>query len=95
MADLDTRIPATLDTPTRILAWTPEQLALVVACIFLGIVMRDVITWIVIGVGLAFLYGKLTGGRHPRYMMHWLYWYTPIRAGMKATPPSHIREFIS
>lgn len=94
MTDLDTRIPASLDAPTRILAWTPEQLTLVVACIFIGIIMRDVVTWIGLGVGAAFLYGKLTGGRHPYYVIHWLYWHTPFRSG-KASPPTHIREFIS
>lgn len=94
MSDLDTRIPSSLDEPARILMWDTSQVGVLVAFIFLGVMMRDPITWIVAGLAVAFLLGKLTGGRHRRYFLHLCYWYLPFRSGFTRTPPSHIREFI-
>jgi conjugal transfer pilus assembly protein TraL len=94
MNDLDTRIPSSLDEPTRILMWDANQVGIAVACVFLGVMLRDPITWIVIGVFVAFAVGKLTGGKHPRFFVHWAYWRLPFRSGFKRTPPSWLREYI-
>lgn len=94
MSDLDTRIPASLDVPARILMWDTTQVGLLVAFVFLGIMMKDPITWIGAGIAVSFLYGKLAGGKHRRYFLHLCYWHLPFRSGFSRTPPSNIREFI-
>ena len=94
MSNLDTRIPTSLDAPARILMWDSTQVGLLVAFVIIGIMMRDPITWIAAGLVVAFIFGKLTGGKHRRYFLHWCYWHLPIRSGFSRTPPSHLREFI-
>ena len=94
MGNLDTRIPTSLDVPARILMWDSTQVGLLVAFVFLGILLKDPITWIGAGLGVAYMYGKFTGGRHRRFLLHWAYWHLPLRSGFTRTPPSHLREFI-
>jgi len=48
----------------------------------------------VFGLVMAWLYRKAKFGQHRAYGMHLLYWHLPVSLGMKATPPSSIREFI-
>jgi conjugal transfer pilus assembly protein TraL len=90
----DNRIPTRLDEPARILMWDASQVGLLVAFVFLGILLKDPLTWIVAGLALAHVLGKFTGGRHRRYLLHWTYWHLPVGTGFSRTPPSHLREFI-
>ena len=90
----DTRIPTRLDEPARILMWDASQVGLLVAFVFLGILLKDPITWIAAGLALAHVLGKFTGGRHRRFLLHWVYWHLPFGSGFRHTPPSHLREFI-
>ena len=64
----DTRIPTRLDEPARILMWDASQVGLLVAFVFLGILLKDPITWIAAGLALAHVLGKFTGGRHRRFL---------------------------
>jgi conjugal transfer pilus assembly protein TraL len=94
MGSPDTRIPATLDHPARVLLWDAGQIGLIVACVFLGVMLRDPVTWIGAGLALAFVYGRLTAGRHRRFLVHLAYWHLPLRLGFVRSPPSSSREFI-
>lgn len=94
MGALDTRIPTRLDAPARVLMWDSTQLGVLVAFVFLGVMLRNPVSWIIAGLAVAYVIGRLTGGRHPRYLLHWAYWHLPGGMGFDRTPPSSLREFI-
>ncbi len=94
MNDYDTLIPRRLDTPARILVWDPSQVGLLVTFVFLGIALHNPILWILIGLIVNFIYGKLFGSKPRGFMAHWSYWHTPLRIGFGCLPPSSFREFI-
>ena len=81
----DTRIPTRLDEPARILMWDAEPGGVARGLRLPGILLKDPITWIAAGLALAHVPGsKFTGGRHRRFLLHWVYWHLPFGSGFTA-----------
>lgn len=87
-------IPTRLDDPPRFMWWDFDVSMLFMSFVVLGLVLKWVVPFTVIGLVLAYLYNKLKAGQHRAFGMHLVYWHLPITLGFKATPPSAIREFI-
>jgi conjugal transfer pilus assembly protein TraL len=87
-------IPKTLDDPPKMLFWDLDQSLVFFSMIVLGILANMTATLGAVGLFVAYLYGKLKGGKHRGFAKHVMYWVTPITFGMRRTPPSHIRQFL-
>jgi conjugal transfer pilus assembly protein TraL len=87
-------IPSRLDDLPKFLWWDFDVALLAMTGMVFGFVSEHIIVATAIGFGSAALYQRSKSGKHRAFGLHLLYWYTPIRMGMKATPPSAIREYI-
>lgn len=91
---MSTLIPQRLDDPPKLLLWEMDQAMVCMSMIVIGIAADMTVTFILIGLLIAWRYGKLKSGKHRGFAMHLIYWRTPFSLGMRRTPPSYIREFI-
>lgn len=87
-------IPARLDDPPKFIWWDFDVALLFMGCLVFGVATEFFFTSIAIGLLMAYTYQKAKQGKHAAYGMHLIYWVTPVTFGMKATPPSSIREYI-
>ena len=89
-------IPKTLDKSERFLFWDFDQ-----AIVFLLMMGMGVLTGaLFIGLGgwgvMAWQYGRLKSGKHPKFALHILYWWMPsdMLVQTRVTPPSYVRYFL-
>lgn len=87
-------IPTRLDDPPKFFWWDFDVSLLFMSFAVFGLVIKWVVTFSIVGFGIAYLYNKTKMGQHRGFGLHLLYWHLPATFGFKATPPSAIREFI-
>lgn len=87
-------IPARLDDAPKFLWWDFDVAMLFMGSVVLGILTYQTLTFSGLGLVLAFSYQKVKAGRSRAFGLHALYWHLPITFGLRATPPSALREFI-
>jgi conjugal transfer pilus assembly protein TraL len=87
-------IPHRLDDPPKFLWWDFDVAVLAMGCIVIGIVCNQTLTFMALGLLVAWGYQKMKAGRSKAFGLHAMYWYLPFTLGFKVTPPSHEREFI-
>ncbi|KPK51089.1 MAG: hypothetical protein AMS22_11465 [Thiotrichales bacterium SG8_50] len=93
--ELQYGVPRTLDDPPRILWWDLDQAMVVIMITGFGMMAGYFLGGMILGVGVAWLYGKLKTGKHPAFAVHLAYWHLPQGViAFKKTPPSHHRELI-
>jgi len=95
MANQDSpTIPTRLDDPPKFMWWDFDVAMLFMSFFVFGLITGWLVSFTVFGLVMAWLYRKAKFGQHRAYGIHLLYWHLPVNLGMKATPPSSIREFI-
>ncbi|GAB6071502.1 hypothetical protein JCM30760_26000 [Thiomicrorhabdus hydrogeniphila] len=87
-------IPKTLDNLARFGFWDIYQSMLFLLVFGFGIVMHFLLSGLILGALLAWGYGRMSSGRTRGFLIHLLYWFTPLGSGYKSLPPSDKRHFI-
>lgn len=87
-------IPTRLDDPPKFMWWDFDVAMLFMSFFVFGLVTGWILSFSLAGLMAAWFYRKSKAGQHRAYGMHLLYWHMPVNLGMRATPPSSIREFI-
>lgn len=90
-------VPRLLDTPSKLVFWELDEVGAVVGGLCLGILAGNFFIGGLVGLGVAYGLAKLKHGRGIYYMKQRLYWFLPegILIKLKATPPSHVREYVT
>ena len=95
MTDVSLEIPRRLNDPPRMFWWDLDVALLVLAAAVAGMITGFFMSGCAVGVLLASAYGRAKSGKHPAFALHLIYWYLPAAvAGLKRTPPSHLREMV-
>jgi type IV conjugative transfer system protein TraL len=94
-------IPQNLDVAEKFLIWGYDQLAFFMLGMFIGHMISDINTGLVLGLIVSYLYTKLLKqGAHPHFWKHLMYWFLPKEMSsiggkrLKKTPPSEIRRWL-
>ena len=96
MQDANFYIPKYLDAPERYLFWTVDEAIILLSPIVIGLMASQMLVGLLLGplalVGLK----RLKGNGGEKALQHAFYWYfePPWGHGLKATPPSYIREYV-
>lgn len=89
-------IPTHLDARERFFIWEIDQVVMFSMMLGFGISLGSGSIGLVLGMFMAWAYGRIKAGRHPRFAIHVLYWWMPgkffIKA--KALPSSSVRYFL-
>ncbi len=95
MNDTDSpTIPTRLDDPPKFMWWDFDVAMLFMSFFVFGVISGWILSFSLAGLFAAWIYRKSKAGQHRAYGMHLLYWNLPVNLGMRATPPSSIREYI-
>ena len=95
MSELDySSIPSRLDDIPKFLWWDFDVAMLAMGGLVFGLVTEHLFVMTALSIMLAVAYQRAKAGKHQAFGLHFLYWHTPVRMGMKLTPPSSIREYI-
>jgi conjugal transfer pilus assembly protein TraL len=92
--DYKTYVPQTLDDPPKFLFWDFDVALLFILVLGIGIMVGALITSVIAGGTLAWLFSRAKSGRSRGYGIHLMYWYLPIGIGFKRVPPSKTRHFV-
>lgn len=89
-------IPKSLDAQERFLWWEMDQAIAALLLIGVGVSSGQMLLGIAMGVLVAWQYGRLKSGKHPKFAVHAIYWWLPSGMLLKtrATPPADIRSFL-
>ncbi|WP_459203508.1 type IV conjugative transfer system protein TraL (plasmid) [Ralstonia pseudosolanacearum] len=89
--DLSHYIPRRLDDAAKFLFWELDIAAIALMGVLVGIGTGFPLIGFGLGIGAAFLYGRIKAGKHPGMATHLLYWFTGFPQP-EELPGSHIRE---
>ena len=87
-----TKIPRYIDDPPTILFWDVDELAIICICMVVGIITAELTKFIIGGLVVSKLVGKLKKDKSEGYMQLILYWWGIMP--LKGLPPSYKRSFI-
>lgn len=89
-------IPTHLDARERFFIWEVDQVVMFAMAFGVGISLGSGLAGLVVGTLLAWGYGRIKAGKHPRFAIHILYWWLPgkIIISPKTLPSSSIRYFL-
>ena len=89
-------IPKSLEAQERFMWWDFDQAILFLLLMGMGVISGAMLAGMVFGGLVAWQYGRLKTGKHPKFALHALYWWLPSRIVIRAraTPPSHHRYFL-
>lgn len=87
-------IPRNLDNLPRFGLWDIYQALLFLITFGFGVSMHLLLPGLLLGILLAWSYGRLSSGQQQGLLIHLLYWYTPLGDGYNVIPPSDKRHFI-
>ena len=90
------KIPTTHDAPMKFMLWELDQALMFMTGIVIGILADLMIPGLVIGLWLFRWYGRRKVGKHPMFVVHYIYWHLPSELifPFPSLPPSCTREFI-
>lgn len=87
-----TRIPRYIDDPPTILFWDVDEIAVICICMVVGIITGELTKFIIGGLLVSKVIGKLKDDKSDGYLQHVLYWWGIMP--LKGLPPSYKRSFI-
>ena len=89
-------IPKSLEAQERFLWWDFDQAIVFLLVLGTGVVAGSLFAGMLCGALLAWQYGRLKTGKHPKFALHALYWWLPsgLIGRVRATPASHHRFFL-
>lgn len=88
--------PSHLDDPPKILLWDIDEAMAMIVTVGIGIVVKQLTVFAIIGVVLAYLLARVKAVRGRGFLATLCYWYLPHNTiiKFKRYPPSHIREYV-
>ncbi|MBD3821235.1 MAG: type IV conjugative transfer system protein TraL [Thiotrichales bacterium] len=86
-------IPKHLDNLPRFGLWDVYQSMIFLIVFGFGVAMHLLFYGLVVGGLAAWVYGRLSSGQGRGFLVHLLYWYTPLGDKYKVIPPSNKRFF--
>lgn len=90
-------IPKYLDSQERFIFWDMDQAIIGLLVMGMGVAAGAMLSGMVAGAYLAWQYGRVKAGKHPRFAVHLMYWWLPPSIAItkpKVTPPSDQRYFL-
>ncbi len=89
-------IPTHLDARERFFIWEVDQVVMFAMAFGVGISLGSGLAGLIVGTLLAWGYGRIKAGKHPRFAIHILYWWLlgKIIISPKTLPSSSIRYFL-
>lgn len=89
-------IPTFLDARERFFIWEVDQVVMFAMAFGIGIGLGSGLIGLLSGTMMAWAYGRIKAGKHPRFAIHILYWWLPGRMiiNPKVLPPSSVRYFL-
>jgi conjugal transfer pilus assembly protein TraL len=88
------KAPRTLDAMPKMFIWDFDVALTFITVMGLGISLGGFFIPMILAFIACAGLQKMKSGRHPGYMVHLLYWYSPTSIGNRRTPPSFARDFI-
>jgi conjugal transfer pilus assembly protein TraL len=89
--DLSHYIPRHLDNSGKFLWWDLDVAGVGMLGMLVGMGTGHVLLGVILGIGLAYGYGRIKAGKHPGVAAHLMYWWFG-QPQTKDLPPSHLRE---
>ncbi|HOD03152.1 MAG TPA: type IV conjugative transfer system protein TraL [Clostridiales bacterium] len=80
------------DDPMKLFFWEIDEVIVMSAACFLGIMIDMLLTFGGIGIACAYLLTRLKKSSSEGVMIHFLYWHGFLK--LKGCPKSYIREFV-
>jgi conjugal transfer pilus assembly protein TraL len=90
-------IPKYLDAQEKFVFWDMDQAIIGLVIMGIGIAGGELMPGLVAGAYAAWQYGRVKAGKHPRFVMHLMYWWLPPQFAFvrrRVTPPSDVRYFL-
>lgn len=87
-----TRIPRYIDDPPTILFWDVDEISVICICMVVGIITGELTKFIIGGLIVSKLIGKMKSEKQDGFLQHLLYWWGIMP--LKGLPPSYKRSFI-
>lgn len=87
-------IPTRLEEPGRVMIFESDEFAVLAAPIVIGLLARSMVTGIIVGVALYFLWTRIKGENGFYALWALLYWAMPRSvSGLKALPESAVMRW--
>lgn len=87
-------IPVHLDEPKMVLIFPSDQFVVFTLAFTAGLIFRELLAGIIVGVGLAWLFSKFRDAVPDGYVAHALYWYTGFPLQGRCVFNPFIRMFV-
>ncbi|HQN01032.1 MAG TPA: type IV conjugative transfer system protein TraL [Candidatus Hydrogenedentes bacterium] len=87
-----TKIPRYIDDQPKIFFWDLDVFLIFSTLLFMGILTDYLLSSLVVGATIGYLFTKFKAGKPDSYLFHALYWHGFLR--LSNIPPSYIRRFI-
>jgi len=86
-------IPRHVDDPPTLLLWRTDDLVPVVLMIVFGILLDQLLVFLVLGLVLVRLYGRFRESRPDGFALHWSYWVGLVPLKARSCPNPFIRTW--
>ena len=87
-------IPRHVDDPPTLLLWRVDDLVPVVLMLVFGILVDQLLVFLLLGIVLVRLYGRFRDSRPDGYALHWAYWVGLLGLRGRTTPNPFIRRWL-
>jgi conjugal transfer pilus assembly protein TraL len=88
------KIPRYIDTQPQLLWWELDEVIVLILCLFVGILTRQLTYLLLGGFVSTYFITKLKTGKSDGYVFHWFYWLSIPSFQFRRVPPGDRREFL-
>jgi len=88
------KIPRYIDTQPQLLWWELDEVIVLILCLFVGILTRQLTYFLLGGFVSTYFITKLKNGKSDGYVFHWFYWLSIPSFQFRRVPPGDRREFL-
>jgi len=87
-------IPRYIDTQPQFLWWELDEVIVLIMCMMVGIITRQLTYFLIAGFAVTYFLTKLKSGKSDGYIFHWFYWLSIPSFQFRRVPPGERREFL-
>lgn len=88
------KIPRYIDSQPQILWWELDEIIVLIMCLIVGIITRQLTYFLLGGFVATYFITKLKTGKSEGYFFHWFYWIGMPSFQFRRVPPGDRREFL-
>lgn len=88
------QVPTHIDEPKQYLLWSVDEIVPIGSMMFVGVVVKQLLVCLVIGLLLSRLYRRYKDSRPDGYLLHMLYWTGLLPENVRSFPSPFRRFFI-